>query len=227
MACRRMLILGCIQGCSLPIMTVSQQGKEIKGWKGRRRRSGVAGWKAWGLSSVMFSGPRRVIHTSLITGNRQDIQAFITSIYHHHFINLSSCEPALQPVPKHPSQRAAGQRFTPTHQHPLPLSLQHTHTHTKQEGWASMSTLDTHRASKTERERECVKAILQPDMVWSCSPKGLRLTGYPAFWKPLTLQPHHTTCCCCWPTCRGGGEHHDGYTKLREKSLNHTHFSLH
>ncbi|KAK5867617.1 hypothetical protein PBY51_012088 [Eleginops maclovinus] len=78
-------------------------------------RSGVAEWKAWGLSSVMFSSPRRVIHTSLITGSRQDIQAFITSIHHHHFINLSSCEPALQPVPKHPSQRAAGQRFTPTH----------------------------------------------------------------------------------------------------------------
>ncbi|CAB1419367.1 unnamed protein product [Pleuronectes platessa] len=75
----------------------------------------VARHRAWGLSSVMFSSPRRVIHTSLITGNRQDIQAFITSIHHHHFISLSSCEPALQAVPKHPSQPAAGQRFTPAH----------------------------------------------------------------------------------------------------------------
>ncbi|TNN57416.1 hypothetical protein EYF80_032385 [Liparis tanakae] len=54
-------------------------------------RSRVAGWKAGGLSSVMCSSPRRVIHTSLITGSRQDIQAFITSIHHNHFINLNSC----------------------------------------------------------------------------------------------------------------------------------------
>lgn len=121
--------------------------KKKKIWRDERWRW-VAGWMAWRPSNAMFHSPRWVIHTSFITGNRQDIQAFITSIHHHHFINLKSCEPALQPVPKHLSKRAAGQRFTPTASPAL------TQTHTKQEKWASVSTSETHTWTQSESERK-------------------------------------------------------------------------
>lgn len=85
-----------------------------------------------GLSSLLLSSsPRRVIHTSLITGNRQDIQAFIASIHHYHFINLGPCEPALlsSQSPNSHLHTLPMERDLYTYRHTLRDRHKRTHTH--------------------------------------------------------------------------------------------------
>lgn len=153
-----------------------------------------AGWNAQGLSSAMFLWPQ--------TGDSYQPHHWQQTghpgvYYFHPSPSLHQSEPLWASFPTSPKTPITARCWTEIYTLPLTPFLALRHTRTKREWWAAMCAC-THTQ---HRKRGCVKAILQPDMVWSCSLKGSWLTGYPAFWKPLMLQPHHTTC-CCWPMCQ-------------------------
>lgn len=120
------------------------------GW----RREEEGGYRAaWGWNRVLFSRPRRVIHTSLIRVQQTGHPAFITSIHHHHSIILV---PASQgPLHRHSpnSQHCCREIYTHTR------TPTHTHRETQRDGERGR-----HAENENVREREKDRDIGRRDI---------------------------------------------------------------